>query len=178
MNDIKIEKTAACYIRVSTDDQLDYSPESQLAEIKKYASEHGYYIPEKYIFRDEGISGRSTAKRPGFNEMISVAKQKPKPFDAVLLWKFSRFARNRTDAVVYKSMLRRQLGIEVISVSENIGDDPGTSVILESMFEAMDEYYSINLSNEVKRSMKLKAEHGESTGPAPYGYKNENKKNI
>ena len=168
-------KIAACYIRVSTDDQTELSPESQLIEIKKYAAEHSFYIPDEYIFRDEGISGRTTSKRPAFNEMITAAKKKPKPFEAVLLWKFSRFARNRTDAVVYKNMLRSQCGIDVISISENIGEDRGTSVILEAMFEAMDEYYSINLSTEVKRSMKVKAEKGEPLGPAPFGYRNEDK---
>ncbi|MGN1195870.1 MAG: recombinase family protein [Acutalibacteraceae bacterium] len=170
-----MKKIAACYIRVSTDDQIELSPESQLIEIRKYADAHGYYIPDEYVFKDEGISGRTAKKRPEFNRMISVAKSKPKPFDALLLWKFSRFARNRTDAVVYKNLLRNQCGIDVISISENIGEDKGTSVILEAMFEAIDEYYSINLSTEVKRSMQLKAERGEPLCKAPFGYKNENK---
>lgn len=168
-------KIAACYIRVSTDRQAEYSPESQLVEIKRYAEQNEYYIPDEYVFTDEGIPGKKAENRPAFNKMISVAKSKPKPFDAVLLWKFSRFARNKTEAVVYKSLLRNQCGIDVISVSENIGEDRGTAVILESMFEAMDEYYSINLSTEVKRSMKLKAENGQPLCPAPFGYINENK---
>ena len=37
--------------------------------------------------------------------MIGTAKQKPRPFDAILLWKFSRFARNREDSIVYKLSL-------------------------------------------------------------------------
>lgn len=171
-------KIAACYIRVSTDDQSEYSPQSQLREIRKYAEYHGYYIPDEYIFTDEGISGRSAAKRPQFQKLIVTAKKKPKPFDAVLLWKFSRFARNRTDAIVYKNLLRNECGIDVISISENLGEDRGTALILESMFEAMDEYYSINLSAEVKRSMKMLAENGAALGPAPFGYKNENKQYV
>lgn len=173
-----MKKIAACYIRVSTDDQIEYSPQSQLREIKKYAKQHDFFIPDEFIFTDEGISGRNTSKRPEFNRMISIAKKKPKPFDAVLLWKFSRFARNRTDAIVYKNLLRNQCGIDVISISENLGEDKGTALILESMFEAMDEYYSINLSTEVKRSMQMKAENGEALIPAPFGYKNENKKFV
>lgn len=166
-------RIAACYIRVSTDDQTELSPASQLVEIHKYAREHNFYIPEEHIYKDEGISGRNADKRPEFQRMIATAKKKPKPFEAVLLWKFSRFARNKTDAVVYKNMLRKDLGIDVISVSENVGEDAGTAVILESIFEAMDEYYSINLSTEVTRSMKMKAEKGEPNGPAPFGYLND-----
>ena len=166
-----MKKIAACYIRVSTDDQTELSPSSQLVALQEYADSHGYIIPEEYVFKDEGISGRTTKKRPEFNRMIGVAKTKPKPFDAVLLWKFSRFARNRTDAIVYKNLLRNELGIDVISISESLGDDRGTALILESMFEAMDEYYSINLSTEVKRSMKMKAEKGQPLCVPPFGYK-------
>lgn len=166
-----MKRIAACYIRVSTDDQTELSPASQLEALKDYADAHDYIIPEEYIFKDEGISGRTTQKRPEFNRMIAVAKTKPKPFEAVLLWKFSRFARNRTDAIVYKNLLRNELGIDVISISESLGEDRGTAIILESMFEAMDEYYSINLSTEVKRSMKLKAEKGQPLSIAPFGYK-------
>lgn len=171
-------KLAACYIRVSTDEQVEYSPESQLRAVRDYAAQHDYYIPDELIFRDEGISGRTVKKRPEFNRMIALAKSKPKPFEAVLLWKFSRFARNRADAIVYKRLLRDECGIDVISISENLGEDRGTALILESMFEAMDEYYSINLSTEVKRSMTMMAEKGEVVSTAPFGYRVENKRFV
>ncbi len=166
-------KIAAAYIRVSTDDQAEYSPEAQLVEIRKYAASHGYIILDEFIFIDEGISGKKTVKRNNFNQMIGLAKTRPKPFDAILLWKFSRFARNREDSVVYKSMLRKQLGIEVISVSEPVGDDK-MSVIIEALIEAMDEYYSINLAEEVKRGMSEKARRGELQATPCFGYRVEN----
>lgn len=162
-------KTAAAYIRVSTDDQIEYSPSSQLEKIREYAKRNNYILPDEYIFMDEGISGRHTAKRAAFNKMIGTAKQKPKPFDAILLWKFSRFARNREDSIVYKSMLRKQCGIDVISISENVGDDK-MSVLIEALIEAMDEYYSINLSEEVKRGMNEKASRGEAVSIPSFGY--------
>ena len=162
-------KTAAAYIRVSTEDQVEYSPASQLEKIREYAKRNGYILPDEYIYTDEGISGRHTAKRAAFNRMIGTAKQKPKPFDAILLWKFSRFARNREDSIVYKSMLRKQCGIDVISISENTGDDK-MSVLIEALIEAMDEYYSINLSEEVRRGMTEKASRGEAVSIPSFGY--------
>ena len=169
-------KIAACYIRVSTDDQLEYSPDSQLAAIRRYAKANDILLPDEFVFiEQDGISGRKAEKRPEFQRMIGTAKIKPKPFDVVLLWKFSRFARNREDSIVYKSMLRKQLGIEVISISENVGDDK-MSVIFEAMIEAMDEYYSINLAEEVKRGMTEKAKRGEALSIAPLGYKLVNKR--
>lgn len=166
-------KLAAAYIRVSTEDQAEYSPDAQLAEIRKYADAHGYLLPKEFIFVDEGISGKHTGKRPGFQQMIGLAKTKPKPFEAILLWKFSRFARNREDSIVYKSMLRRQLGIDVISISEPLGDDK-TSILMEAIIEAMDEYYSINLAEEVKRGMTEKARRGGLQNSPPFGYRVEN----
>lgn len=166
-------KIAAAYIRVSTDDQLEYSPDAQLVEIKKYAASHGYVLPSEFVFLDEGISGKKTVHRDAFNRMIGTAKQKPRPFDAILLWKFSRFARNREDSIVYKSMLRKELGIEVISISEPLADDK-MSIIMEAMIEAMDEYYSINLAEEVKRGMTEKARRGELQSNPSFGYRIEN----
>ena len=167
MSEVKI---AAAYIRVSTEEQAEYSPDAQLVEIRKYAAGHGYIIPNEFVFIDEGISGKNTAKREEFNRMIGVAKQKPKPFDAILLWKFSRFARNRQDSIVYKSMLRHDLGIDVISVSEPLTEDK-TSILMEAIIEAMDEYYSINLAEEVKRGMTEKARRGGLQSTPPFGYK-------
>lgn len=163
-------KIAAAYIRVSTEDQTEYSPDAQLAEIRKFASSHHYLIPAHYIYIDEGISGKKISNRGAFNQMIGMAKQKPKPFDAIILWKFSRFARNREDSIVYKSLLRKQLGIEVLSVSEPVGDDK-MSILIEALIEAMDEYYSINLAEEVKRGMTEKARRGELQSTPPFGFR-------
>ena len=162
-------KTAAAYIRVSTDDQIEYSPDSQLKAIRDYARKNDMILPEEFVFIDEGISGRKAEKRPEFMKMIGTAKLKPKQFDVILLWKFSRFARNREDSIVYKSMLRKQCGIDVISVSEQLGEDK-TSILIEALIEAMDEYYSINLAEEVRRGMTEKAQRGEVVSTPPFGY--------
>lgn len=163
-------KTAAAYIRVSTEDQVEFSPDSQLKAIRKYAKEHDLILPEEFIFADEGISGRKTDKRVQFQRMIGTAKLKPKPFDVILLWKFSRFARNREDSIVYKSMLRKQCGIEVISISEQLSEDK-TSILIEALIEAMDEYYSLNLAEEVKRGMSEKFSRGGVVSQPPFGYR-------
>lgn len=163
-------KIAAAYIRVSTEDQLEFSPDSQLEKIKLYAERNQILLPKEFIFLDEGISGRNATKRPAFKEMIGIAKHKPKPFDIILVWKYSRFARNREDSVVYKSMLRKDLNIDVVSISEDVGDDK-MSILFEAMIEAMDEYYSINLAEEVKRGMTEKAKRGGVLSIAAFGYK-------
>lgn len=163
-------KTAAAYIRVSTEDQVEFSPDSQLKAIRKYAKEHDLILPEEFVFADEGISGRKADKRPEFQRMIGTAKLKPRPFDVILLWKFSRFARNREDSIVYKSMLRKQCGIEVVSISEQLSEDK-TSILIEALIEAMDEYYSLNLAEEVRRGMSEKFSRGGVVSQPPFGYR-------
>lgn len=160
----------AAYIRVSTEDQIEFSPDSQLNKIKEYARTHRIQIPETYIFLDEGISGRHADNRPAFMRMIQTARKKPKPFDVILVWKFSRFARNRQDSIFYKSMLRKECGIDVISITEQLSGDP-TSILIEALLEAMDEYYSINLAQEVRRGMNEKFLRGGVVCPPPFGYR-------
>lgn len=164
-------KIAACYIRVSTDKQEELSPTSQLKEIKKWAKDNGYILTNEYIFMEhEGVSGRKADNRVEFQRMIATAKLKPKPFDAIILWKFSRFARNQEESTFYKGMLRKKLGIDVISISEYVSDDMFGRLI-ETIIEWFDEYYSVNLSGEVTRGMTEKALRGGYQSTLPYGYK-------
>ena len=116
-------KVGAAYIRVSTDGQMDLSPESQLESIVQYAKSSRIVIPKEYIFMEsEGRSGKKADNRPEFQRMIATAKTTPKPFDCILVWKFSRFARNQDESTFYKGMLRKKLGIDVISISEPVLD--------------------------------------------------------
>lgn len=165
---------AAAYIRVSTEDQTDYSPSAQLEDILSFADKNGYYIPKEFIFEDEGISGRSADKRPGFQEMIRQARKKQNKIEYIIVHKYDRFARNKEDAVLYKALLKKD-GVKVLSVKEPIPQDDKFAVIYESMLEAMAEYYSLNLAEEVKKTMVKKAIMGEYQSTPPFGYSMENK---
>lgn len=158
----------AGYIRVSTENQDEYSPEAQRRLILDYAKKHDIVINKQHIFEDIGISGTKADKRAAFQDMIALAKSKDHPFDVILVWKFSRFARNQEESILYKSLLKRS-GVTVISVSEPIIDGPFGSLI-ERILEWMDEYYSIRLSGEVRRGMMQKALNGGYNGSIPYGY--------
>ena len=76
-------KVAAAYIRVSTDDQIEFSPDSQLEKIKLYAERNQILLPKEFIFMDEGISGRNTKKRtafPTFSPVNRAAGKFPRRF--------------------------------------------------------------------------------------------------
>ncbi|AQU05286.1 serine recombinase [Dehalococcoides mccartyi] len=161
-------KKVAIYARVSSDKQdVDLSISAQLKAIREYAKNNGYEVVREFI--DEAETGRTTA-RPAFREMISLSRHPQKPFDSILVWKYSRFARSREDSIVYKAMLRKS-GVSVISINEPFDDTP-TGRLLEAIIESLDEFYSDNLGEEVTRGMRESAARGFylSSRP-PYGYR-------
>lgn len=160
---------AALYIRVSTDSQLEFSPDAQKRALLEYANRNKMTVNPIHIYIDEGISGMDAKNRPAFQKMIARAKERPTPFDAILVHKFDRFARSREDSVVYKSLLRKECQVNVISITEQLDDDK-FSIILEAMLEAMAEYYSLNLAEEVTKGMSEKARRGGFQASRMLGY--------
>jgi site-specific DNA recombinase len=158
----------ALYARVSSDKQdVDLSISAQLKALREYAARNGYLIVHEYV--DEAESGRTSA-RPAFREMISLARRPNKPFEQILVWKYSRFARSREDSIVYKTLLRKN-GVQVISINEPFEDTP-TGRLLEAMIESLDEFYSANLGEEVTRGMRESASRGfYLSARPPYGYR-------
>ena len=158
----------ALYARVSSTAQdVDLSIGAQLNALKKYAAERGHDVVKEYV--DQAESGR-TANRPVFQQMISDARSKPAPFDAVLVWKLSRFARNREDSILYKGMLRRR-GIDVISITEPVEPTPA-GLMMEGIIETVDEFYSANMAQDITRGMREAASRGFwVSSKTPYGYR-------
>jgi len=159
----------ALYARVSSEKQAekDLSIPAQLKQMRHYCLVRRWQVISEYI--DEAESAR-TANRPEFQRMIAEGGTKQKPFEAILVWKLSRFARNREDSVVYKSLLRKH-GIQVISINEAVDDSPSGG-LLEGMIEVMDEFYSANLAQDTLRGMRENASHGYFTGGTPpLGYR-------
>ena len=162
-------KRAAIYARVSSERQAekDLSIPAQIKALKKFALERNWDIVVEYV--DQAESAR-TANRPAFREMIATAKKNEKSFDTILVWKLSRFARNREDSILYKSLLRKR-GISVISINEQVDKSPAGH-LLEGIIEVIDEFYSINLSQDTVRGMKENISRGFYNGGfTPLGYK-------
>lgn len=156
---------AVIYARYSSDNQREESIEGQIRECTEYAKYNDLEIVGQYI--DRAFSAK-TDDRPDFQRMIQDSAKKL--FDVVLVWKLDRFARNRYDSAFYRYTLRKN-GVRVVSAKENISDGP-EGIILESLLEGMAEFYSANLSQNVKRGFKENALKGKWNGGAvPLGYK-------
>ena len=156
---------AVIYARYSSENQREESIEGQLRDCNSYAEYNGIEIVGTYI--DRAFSAK-TDDRPDFQRMIADAPKKL--FDVVLVWKLDRFARNRYDSAYYKRILQKY-GIKLITAKENIPDGP-EGIILEGVIESMAEYYSANLSQNVKRGFRENALKGKwNGGTIPIGYK-------
>ena len=158
-------KTAYAYARFSSDNQREESIDAQVRAISEYCEKNDIVILR--IFKDEAFSAR-TDKRPAFQDMFSLISEKPADF--VIVHKLDRFARNRFDAAIYRSKLK-EAGMTLVSVLERFDDSP-ESIILEGMLEAMNEYYSANLSRETKKGLKENILQGKRNGGrVPMGYR-------
>ncbi|MBR6030201.1 MAG: recombinase family protein [Clostridia bacterium] len=160
---------AVIYARYSSHNQTEQSIEGQLRDNYEYARQQGLTVIAEYI--DRAKSGTKD-QRADFQRMIEDAAKRQ--FELIIVWKLDRFARNRYDSAIYKSRLKKY-GVRVVSVKESITDNP-EGIILEGMLEAMAEYYSANLAQNIRRGIRESIAKGQFPGgPVPYGYKAENK---
>src|ERR1700679_1124582 len=88
----EIHKRCAIYARYSSDLQRDSSIEDQIRKCREYATGRGWTIQEQHIRCDRAVSAGSMAGRDGLTALMADAKQKPRPFDYILIDDTSRLA--------------------------------------------------------------------------------------
>lgn len=145
----------AAYCRVSTDkdEQLD-SLNHQKEFFVEYAKRSGHELVRLYA--DEGISGTSLKKREAFKRLLRDAELGL--FDMVVVKDISRFARNTVDALQSIRKLK-SMGICTLFLTANM-DSMGDSEFILTLFSAMAQEESSNLSKRVKWGKKINAEKG------------------
>lgn len=135
---------AVIYARYSSSGQREESIEGQIRECREFAARNGLTVIGEYV--DKALTGR-TDKRPDFQRMLRDSERGI--FKAVICWKMDRFARNRYDSAMYKYKLKKN-GVRIFYAKESIPDGP-EGIILESVMEGYAEYYSENLSQNIRR---------------------------
>lgn len=145
----------AAYCRVSTDkdEQLD-SLNHQKEFFVEYAKRSDHELVRLYA--DEGISGTSLKKREEFKRLLRDAELGL--FDMVVVKDISRFARNTVDALQSIRKLK-SMGICTLFLTANM-DSMGDSEFILTLFSAMAQEESSNLSKRVKWGKKINAEKG------------------
>ncbi len=130
-----------------------------------YADARGYKIIHEYV--DRAMTGRND-NRDAFQQMLTDCAKKQ--FQVIIVWKVDRFGRNREE-ITFNKYRAKKNGVRVEYVAENLPDSP-ESVILESVLEGMAEYYSLQLSQNVRRGYLENAKKCKyAGGRIPLGYK-------
>lgn len=161
---------AVIYARYSSSAQNDASIEQQIAECTEYARQNNLRIVN--TFEDRAKSGRSDS-RPGFQRMIRSAERHE--FQVLLAYKSNRIARNMLNALAYEDRLAKA-GVRVVYCKENFGDNAAGRLALRMMM-SVNEFYSDNMAEDIRRGMYDSASQGKVVGTIPYGYrKDENGK--
>ena len=158
-------KNIVIYARYSSDAQRKDSITQQVDACKKYAENNDMNVIK--IYKDEAKTGRND-DRAEFQRMLRESKQGA--FEAVLVWKFDRFARNMKDALNNESILEEN-GVKVISATELIPDG-AIGIIVKAVLLGINEYYSVDLSEKTQRGSSANAQLGKFLGgTVPLGYK-------
>lgn len=157
------------YVRVSTDGQVGedkFGLERQEQIITDYCQRNDMEIVK--WFRDEGESGAK--ERPGFDEIVYGDVSNP-PFEAVVVAKTDRVARDINVYYYYKMMLMKK-NIKLISIAEDFGQFGVFANMLEAFTLCVAEMERDNITKRTSGGRKVKASKGGySGGRAPMGYK-------
>jgi len=165
-------KTAVIYARYSSDSQTEQSIEAQIRVCKEYAERNDIVIVDSYI--DRAMTGTND-NRVAFQKMLKDSGNHQ--FSIVLVYKLDRFSRNKYESVIHKKTLKDN-GVKVMSAMENIQDSP-EGVLMETMLEGFNQYFSEELTQKVNRGLKESWLKGNATGGGHvFGYDIINKKYV
>lgn len=154
------------YARVSTERQAEreLSIPAQINLMQRYASEHGLVVVDTF---HDIASGTSLTGRPGLMTALQRVKR-DRSITGLLVHKLDRLSRNTFNYFIVKGKLKSS-GARLLSVVEPIEETP-SGAFLEQIMAAQAEFYSANLSLEVKKGLHEKLRRGEWNGRPPLGY--------
>jgi site-specific DNA recombinase len=163
---------AVIYLRVSTKEQVakdetdeGYSIPAQREACLRCIGERGWNVADEFV--DAGESAR-TADRPMLKAMLRRIAEGD--VGVVVVHRIDRLARSMEDHVAIRAALRRS-GVQLVSVTENI-EETASGRLVEGIHALMAEFYSANLSSEIRKGMDQKAKMGGWPTRAPIGYLN------
>lgn len=152
------------YLRDSGGSGQDRSIEQQRQIITEYCAKHNLQLVQ--LFEDLHQSGKTTAGRTQFDQMISLTNH-TKPH-LLLIWNFARFARNIDDSQIYKSILRKR-GVVIHPLTDNIPEGP-YSVVIETIIHVADEHKRAEAATGAWRGLHHLVRQGAVPGTPPRGF--------
>jgi len=147
---------AVLYSRVSTTNGQD--PEVQSREIREYCKRRGWSLAGEYV--DIGISG-AKERRPQLDRLISDAHKRR--FDVLVVWRFDRFARSVSHLLRALETFRA-LGIEFVSLSEQVDTSTPTGKMIFTVLGAVAELERSLIAERVRAGLRNARAKGKRLG--------------
>lgn len=164
---------ACVYARYSSSRQDEASIDAQVRACRDYANANGLCILRVYADEAQSGKGENTARRKEYLRMLHDVDMGM--YDTILIHKYDRVARNlREHANLDKRLADHNT--RLVAVAQDVGTSMESKMV-RGILWVLSEYYSDNLSSEVKKGHKetaLKALH--NGGIPPFGYNIENQK--
>lgn len=157
---------AAMYLR-SSKDRSDVSLAAQHRELEKLAASRSLTVAKIY---EDAVESGATEDRPGFIELVRALKAPSRGWDTLLVYDTSRIARRRYIAQAIKHEAKKR-GVLILYARMPSDLDPVAEIMLESVFEAMDEAHSLMSREKGLAGMAENVRRGfRAGGRAPVGY--------
>jgi DNA invertase Pin-like site-specific DNA recombinase len=146
----------AIYARVSTTNGQD--PEMQSRELREYCQRRNWEISREYV--DVGISGIKE-KRPELDRLLADAHRRH--LDAIVVWRFDRFARSVSHLLRALETFR-SLGIEFVSLSEQVDTSTPTGKLVFTVLGAVAELERSLIAERVRAGLRNARAKGKKLG--------------
>ncbi|MEG2540725.1 MAG: recombinase family protein [Clostridia bacterium] len=163
-------KTAVIYARYSSDRQTEQSIDGQLRICNEFAAQNDLAIVDTYI--DRAMTGTND-NRMAFQQMLADSDKAS--WDIVLVYAIDRFGRNSIEVAVNKQRLQKSGKILISATQRTSTNIDGSKnldgILLENVLIGLSEYYSVELSQKIRRGQhesRLKGCY--SGGSIAYGY--------
>jgi DNA invertase Pin-like site-specific DNA recombinase len=151
-----LDRRAVLYARVSTTNGQD--PEVQSREIREYCQRRAWPLVSEYV--DQGISG-AKERRPQLDRLVADAHKRK--FEVVVVWKFDRFARSVSHLLRALENFRA-LGIEFVSLSEQIDTSTPTGKMIFTVLGAVAELERSLIAERVRAGLRHAKAKGKRLG--------------
>ena len=161
------DKLDILYARRSSEDGKDgESIENQVALLKQYATDKGYYNIK--VVTDDGYTG-TNFNRPGFQEAFALIQHRR--VGRFIVKDLSRLGRNTIEVGQYIGVIFPRFGVEFISVHDGPESSDPDSLVTQFK-NIMNEYYAKDISDKQKLSLQARSNSGRHIASTPtYGYK-------
>jgi DNA invertase Pin-like site-specific DNA recombinase len=143
-----------------------YSLDAQRHAIAAFCAARGWGEPDWHA--EEAVSAWTDdlARRPTFAALLDAAQAGR--YDIIIVHKLDRFARSLITTLRELQRLERA-GVAFASVSEQMDFSTPIGRVVLTMLAAFAQYYSDNLSSEVRKGLAEKRRQGQFVGRPPYG---------